>query len=400
MAAYWRRPERYLDPEVRANISGLAFCPRTRPSPGPADLPPTSSPGVARALRPSARPRRARRRLPPRRRWQLMLAAPRLWLDPTGEGATTWIDCVPGRTDLPRTLPEMPRLGITRRPGDAATRSRVGLTRTPRPGQGHLSGDRRSDCASCSSVRSTTPTRRRRRCGTGATSSTSPHRRAASRLHDDHAVRAGAAVAALSASVRDGRRRSRGVLPSDDAAGSGTAGRPASLRGVGVASRVAHRLRHYLPEEVMSDFFDVVLRQRACRDFSDEPVTDGDIEQILEAATHAPSAENTQPWVFIVVRDDDDARRLERRDQAPVVRGRPRLRRGAQRTPSVRRSRRVGRARAGRRAGVRRRLRRHQCRCAPERPRLVDLPCRAEPAPRRERARLRVRTDDAHDLRG
>jgi hypothetical protein len=25
MAAYWRRPERYLDPEVRANISGLAL---------------------------------------------------------------------------------------------------------------------------------------------------------------------------------------------------------------------------------------------------------------------------------------------------------------------------------------------------------------------------------------
>ena len=54
----------------------------------------------------------------------------------------------------------------------------------------------------------------------------------------------------------------------------------------------------------MSDFFDVVLRQRACRDFSDAQVPDDDIEQILRAATHAPSAENTQPWVFVVVRDD------------------------------------------------------------------------------------------------
>ncbi|HEX4819808.1 MAG TPA: nitroreductase family protein [Acidimicrobiales bacterium] len=50
-------------------------------------------------------------------------------------------------------------------------------------------------------------------------------------------------------------------------------------------------------------FFDVVLRQRACRDYSDEPVPDADIERILEAATHAPSGENTQPWVFVVVRD-------------------------------------------------------------------------------------------------
>jgi len=54
----------------------------------------------------------------------------------------------------------------------------------------------------------------------------------------------------------------------------------------------------------MTDFFEVVLNQRACRDFSDEPVPDDDIERILTAATHAPSAENTQPWVFIVVRDD------------------------------------------------------------------------------------------------
>lgn len=54
----------------------------------------------------------------------------------------------------------------------------------------------------------------------------------------------------------------------------------------------------------MTDYFEVALRQRACRDFSDEPVPDEDIERILEAATHAPSAENTQPWVFVVVRDD------------------------------------------------------------------------------------------------
>lgn len=58
------------------------------------------------------------------------------------------------------------------------------------------------------------------------------------------------------------------------------------------------------------DFFEVALRQRACRDFGDEPVPDADIERILEAATHAPSAENTQPWVFVVVRDDATRARL------------------------------------------------------------------------------------------
>jgi nitroreductase len=51
------------------------------------------------------------------------------------------------------------------------------------------------------------------------------------------------------------------------------------------------------------EFFDVVLHQRACREFLDRPVPDELVEQCLTAATHAPSAENHQPWVFIVVRD-------------------------------------------------------------------------------------------------
>jgi nitroreductase len=44
--------------------------------------------------------------------------------------------------------------------------------------------------------------------------------------------------------------------------------------------------------------------QRACRRFDpDGKVLDSDVEQMLQAAVHAPSAENTQPWAFVVVRD-------------------------------------------------------------------------------------------------
>ncbi|MBV8464095.1 MAG: nitroreductase family protein [Acidimicrobiales bacterium] len=50
-------------------------------------------------------------------------------------------------------------------------------------------------------------------------------------------------------------------------------------------------------------FFEVVLRQRAHRRFRDEPVGDALVARCLEAATHAPSAENRQPWTFVVVRD-------------------------------------------------------------------------------------------------
>jgi len=55
----------------------------------------------------------------------------------------------------------------------------------------------------------------------------------------------------------------------------------------------------------VEDFFEVVHRQRACRRFSADPVDDVALEKVLDAATFAPSAENRQPWVFVVVRDDD-----------------------------------------------------------------------------------------------
>ncbi len=50
-------------------------------------------------------------------------------------------------------------------------------------------------------------------------------------------------------------------------------------------------------------FFDVVLSQRACRQFADRPVDERLVERCLEAAVHAPSAENRQPWTFVVVRE-------------------------------------------------------------------------------------------------
>jgi nitroreductase len=53
----------------------------------------------------------------------------------------------------------------------------------------------------------------------------------------------------------------------------------------------------------VSDLFDVVHRQRACRAFSDAAVSDDDVARVLDAATFAPSAENKQPWEFVVVRD-------------------------------------------------------------------------------------------------
>ena len=56
--------------------------------------------------------------------------------------------------------------------------------------------------------------------------------------------------------------------------------------------------------------YDVLTHQRACRSFLPDRVPDDVIERILTAATYAPSAENTQPWRFVVVRDAEKRRAI------------------------------------------------------------------------------------------
>jgi nitroreductase len=51
--------------------------------------------------------------------------------------------------------------------------------------------------------------------------------------------------------------------------------------------------------------------QRACRRFDpDGKVLDADLELMLESAVHAPSAENSQPWSFVVVRNEETRAQL------------------------------------------------------------------------------------------
>ena len=65
-----------------------------------------------------------------------------------------------------------------------------------------------------------------------------------------------------------------------------------------------------MPDYDPPSYFEVALAQRACRQFAVRPVDDDLVTRCLTAATHAPSAENLQPWVFVVVRDDDVRRAI------------------------------------------------------------------------------------------
>ncbi len=47
----------------------------------------------------------------------------------------------------------------------------------------------------------------------------------------------------------------------------------------------------------------VIQDRRSIRHYTAEPVSDQDLDMILEAARQAPSGENAQPWRFIIVKD-------------------------------------------------------------------------------------------------
>jgi len=48
---------------------------------------------------------------------------------------------------------------------------------------------------------------------------------------------------------------------------------------------------------------DAILTRRSIRRYTDRPVADDAVTLLLRAAMAAPSAQNQQPWQFIVVRD-------------------------------------------------------------------------------------------------
>lgn len=51
------------------------------------------------------------------------------------------------------------------------------------------------------------------------------------------------------------------------------------------------------------DAMDAILSRRSIRKYTEQPVSDETIKELLEAAMSAPSAGNEQPWHFLVIRE-------------------------------------------------------------------------------------------------
>lgn len=55
----------------------------------------------------------------------------------------------------------------------------------------------------------------------------------------------------------------------------------------------------------MSDIYDFIIRLRAIRDYTADPLTTEDLEAILEAARWTGSSKNRQDWSFVTITDPD-----------------------------------------------------------------------------------------------
>jgi len=53
----------------------------------------------------------------------------------------------------------------------------------------------------------------------------------------------------------------------------------------------------------MHEMLELILKRRSIRAYTDAPVTDDQIQMLLQAAMAAPSANDVRPWAFVVVRD-------------------------------------------------------------------------------------------------
>jgi len=74
------------------------------------------------------------------------------------------------------------------------------------------------------------------------------------------------------------------------------------------------------------ELFEAIKTRRSIRAFTNEEVSEEEVRKLIDAARHAPSAGNIQPWEFVIVRDPQRKHRLAAAalnetfiEEAPVV---------------------------------------------------------------------------------
>ena len=60
----------------------------------------------------------------------------------------------------------------------------------------------------------------------------------------------------------------------------------------------------------MNDAMQTIMTRPSVRAFLDKPVPEETVERLLRAAMAAPSAKNSQPWAFVLIRDRAELEKL------------------------------------------------------------------------------------------
>ena len=71
------------------------------------------------------------------------------------------------------------------------------------------------------------------------------------------------------------------------------------------------------------DLKEAIYSRRATREFTADPIDEKTVRALIDAAVQAPSAVNTQPWSFCVIRDKALLARLSRESKAYMVKSTP-----------------------------------------------------------------------------
>lgn len=58
------------------------------------------------------------------------------------------------------------------------------------------------------------------------------------------------------------------------------------------------------------EFVDVIRKRRSIRKYKPDPVSDAQIQELLEAARLAPSGLNLQPWRFVIAKSDNIRKKI------------------------------------------------------------------------------------------
>ncbi len=55
---------------------------------------------------------------------------------------------------------------------------------------------------------------------------------------------------------------------------------------------------------------DILFERKSCRNYKNDPIPQEDLDYILHASMSSPSAMNTRPWHFIVIKDKETHKKI------------------------------------------------------------------------------------------